>query len=88
MNLHEFRAFNSLNGELVFPGPGYVSRSEALHPKDPDEWYIRNMSRKYVPASYNSVKEGKNKGEIDHSVIITPDSRLINFYIARLEWMV
>jgi hypothetical protein len=34
------------------------------------------------------VKEGKFKGETDLSVITTPDSRLNNFYIAGLDWMV
>lgn len=87
-NLPEFWAFNSLNGEVIFPGPGNASRTEALHPKGPNEWLIKNMREKYIPAWYNPVKEGKFKGETDLSVITTPDSRLNNFYIAGLDWMV
>ena len=87
-NLPEFWAFNSLNGEVIFPGPGNASRTEALHPKGPNEWLIKNMREKYIPAWYNLVQEGKFKGETDLSVITTPDSRLNNFYIAGLEWMV
>ncbi len=87
-NLPEFWAFNSLNGEVIFPGPGNASRTEALHPKGPNEWLIRNMREKYIPAWYNLVKEGKFKGETDLSVITTPDSRLNNFYVAGLDWMV
>lgn len=87
-NLPEFWAFNSLNGEIIFPGPGNASRTEALHPKGPNEWLIKNMREKYIPAWYNMVKEGKFKGETDLSVITTPDSRLNNFYIAGLDWMV
>ncbi len=87
-NLPEFWAFNSLNGEVIFPGPGNVSRTEALHPQGPNEWLIRNLREKYIPAWYNLVKEGKFKGETDLSVITTPDSRLNNFYIAGLDWMV
>jgi len=87
-NLPEFWAFNSLNGEVIFPGPGNASRTEALHPKGPNEWLIKNMREKYIPAWYNLVKEGKFKGENDLSVITTPDSRLNNFYIAGLDWMV
>ena len=87
-NLPEFWAFNSLNGEVIFPGPGNESRTEALHPNGPNEWLIKNMREKYIPAWYNLVKEGKFKGETDLSVITTPDSRLNNFYIAGLNWMV
>ena len=87
-NLPEFWAFNSLNGEVIFPGPGNSSRTEALHPNGPNEWLIKNMREKYIPAWYNLVKEGKFKGETDLSVITTPDSRLNNFYIAGLDWMV
>jgi hypothetical protein len=87
-NLPEFWAFNSLGGEVIFPGPGNASRTEALHPKGPNEWLIKNMREKYIPAWYNLVKEGKFKGETDLSVITTPDSRLNNFYIAGLDWMV
>ncbi|AOW11406.1 hypothetical protein EM308_14125 [Flavobacterium gilvum] len=87
-NLPEFWAFNSLNGEVIYPGPGNASRTEALHPKGPNEWLIKNMREKYIPAWYNPVKEGKFKGETDLSVITTPDSRLNNFYIAGLDWMV
>ncbi len=87
-NLPEFWAFYSLNGEVIFPGPGNATRTEALHPKGPNEWYIKNLREKYIPAWYNTIKEGKFKGETDLSVITTPDSRLNNFYIAGLDWMV
>jgi hypothetical protein len=87
-NLPEFWAFNSLNGEVIFPGPGNSTRTEALHPNGPNEWLIKNLREKYIPAWYNLVKEGKFKGEMDLSVITTPDSRLNNFYVAGLDWMV
>ena len=87
-NLPEFWALNSLNGEVIFPGPGNATRTEALHPNGPNEWLIKNVREKYIPAWYNVVKEGKFKGETDLSVITTPDSRLNNFYIAGLDWMV
>jgi hypothetical protein len=87
-NLPEFWPFFSLNGEVIFPGPGNATRTEALHPKGPNEWLIKNLREKYIPAWYNPVKEGKFKGETDLSVITTPDSRLNNFYIAGLDWMV
>lgn len=87
-NLPEFWAMYSLKGEVIFPGPGNLSRTEALHPNGPNEWYIHNLREKYIPAWYNEIKDGKFKGEVDLSVITTPDSRLNNFYIAGLDWMV
>jgi len=87
-NIPEFQAFYSLDGEVLFPGPGNASRTEALHPKGPSEWLVKNLREKYVPAWYNPVNEGKFKGAVDLSVITTPNSRLNNFYIAGLDWMV
>ena len=87
-NLPEFWAFNSLNGEVIFPGPGNATRTEALHPNGPNEWLIKNVRENYIPAWYNPVDAGKFKGETDLSVITTPDSRLNNFYITGLDWMV
>lgn len=86
-NIPEFYPFYSLDGEVLYPGPGNASRTEALHPKGPNEWLIKNLREKYIPAWYNPVKEGKFKGELDLSVITTPNSRLNNFYIGGLDWM-
>jgi hypothetical protein len=86
-NLPEFRAFNSLNGEVIYPGPGNESRT-VINPDGPNEWLVKNLREKYIPAWYNLIKEGKFKGETDLSVITTPDSRLNNFYVAGLDWMV
>ncbi len=86
-NLPEFRAFYSLDGEIIFPGPGNDSKT-VINPKGPNEWLVKNLREKYIPAWYNEIKEGKFKGETDLSVITTPDSRLNNFYVAGLEWMV
>jgi len=87
-NLPEFWAFNSLNGEIFFPGPGNDTRTELINPNGPNEWLIKNMREKYIPGWANTIKEGKFKGVTDVSVITTPDSRLNNFYIAGLDWMI
>ncbi len=86
-NLPEFRAFYSLNGEVIFPGPGNDCKT-LICPNGPNEWLKKNLNGKYIPAWYNLVNEGKFKGETDLSVITTPDSRLNNFYVAGLDWMV
>lgn len=87
-NIPEFWAFNSLDGEIIFPGPGNESHTEALHPDGPDEWLVKNMREKYIPAWYSPIRRGKFIGETDLSVITTPDSRLNNFYVAGLDWMI
>ena len=86
-NLPEFWAFNSLNGELIYPGPGNEC-STIINKDGPAEWLKKNLRENYIPAWHNIIKEGKFKGELDLSVITTPDSRLNNFYIGGLNWMV
>jgi len=86
-NLPEFWAFYSLNGEIIYPGPGNECTT-VINPKGPNEWLVKNLREKYIPAWYNVIKEGKFKDETDLSVITTPDGRLNNFYVAGLEWMV
>jgi hypothetical protein len=86
-NLPEFRAFYSLDGEIIYPGPGNESKT-VINSKGPNEWLVKNLREKYIPAWYNVITEGKFKDETDLSVITTPDGRLNNFYVAGLEWMV
>ena len=87
-NAPEFWAFNSLDGEIIFPGPGNDTRTEARYPDGPHEWFIKNMREKYIPGWFVTIKEGKFRGELDLSLVTTPDSRLNNYYVASLDWMV
>ena len=86
VNLPEFRAFNSLNGEIFFPGPGNSVHTDLLHPNGPDEWLIKNMRENYLPAWVSEFKEGRFRGRY-LSVVTKPDSRLNNFYLSGLDWM-
>jgi hypothetical protein len=85
-NLPEFWAFRSLDGEIIYPGPGNACTT-IINPKGPDQWLKDNVKEDYIPAWLNKIKEGPFKGELDLSVITTPDSRLNNFYIGGLDWM-
>lgn len=85
-NIPEFWAFNSLQGEVLFPGPGNDCRT-VINRKGPSQWLKTNMKENYIPAWYNDIHGGLFKGEVDLSVITTPDSRLNNFYIGGLDWM-
>lgn len=85
-NFPEFWAFNSLQGEVIYPGPGNESKTW-IHPDGPPQWYIDHIKENYIPAWNQVVPGGIYKGEIDLSVITTPDSRLNNYYVAGLDWM-
>jgi len=85
-NFSEFWALNSLQGEVVYPGPGNASKTW-IHPDGPPQWFIDNMKENYIPAWFEHIPGGIYKGETDLSVITTPDSRLNNYYIAGLDWM-
>lgn len=85
-NLPEFWALFSLDGEAIYPGPGNDTKT-IINPKGPDEWLKKNLKERYIPAWLNSIVEGPFKGELDLAVITTPDTRLNNFYIGGLNWM-
>ena len=85
-NIPEFWAFNSLQGEVLFPGPGNEC-STLIHNDGPSEWLKTNLKENYIPAWYSKIHNGPFKGETDLSVLTTPDSRLNNFYIGGLDWM-
>ena len=88
VNLPEFWPFVSLNGEVIYPGPGADAKT-LINAKGPDSWLKTNLrGKKYIPAWVAHFTEGKYAGMQDLSVITTPDSRLNNFYIAGLNWMV
>ena len=59
-----------------------------INKNGPAEWLKINLRENYIPAWFNPIEEGKFKGAFDLSVITTPDSRLNNFYIGGLNWMV
>ena len=85
-NLPEFWSLFSLDGEVIYPGPGNDTKT-IINPKGPDEWLKKNLKERYIPAWLNMIVEGPFKGELDLAVITTPDTRLNNFYIGGLDWM-
>ena len=85
-NLPEFWALFSLDGEAIYPGPGNATKT-IINPNGPDEWLKKNLKERYIPAWLNPIVEGPFKGELDLAVLTTPDTRLNNFYIGGLDWM-
>jgi hypothetical protein len=88
VNLPELWSFLSLDGEIVYPGPGADAKT-VTDPNGPDPWLLKNLKgRKYIPAWVSHFTKGKYAGMQDLSLITVPDSRLNNFYVAGLDWMV
>ena len=83
----EVWALRSLGNEVIHDGPGKDART-LIHRNGPNEWLNKNFTTHFIPAWFNAFKEGKFAGDMDISVITTPDSRWNNYYLAGLEWMV
>ncbi len=83
----ELWALRSLGSEVIHDGPGKDART-LIHSNGPHEWLNKNLKTHFIPAWYNAFGEGKYKGDMDLSVITTPDSRWNNYYLEGLNWMV
>ena len=87
VKIPELWALRSLGGEVIHDGPGKDTRT-LIHRNGPNEWLNKNLATHFIPAWYNAFEEGKYAGDMDISVITTPDSRWNNYYLAGLDWMV
>jgi hypothetical protein len=80
-NLPELFALHSLNGEVIFPGPGADART-VVNPKGPDPWLVQHLRDSFIPAWRAHIGSPYNKPDL--AVITTPDSRWNNFWFIRL----
>ena len=87
VKIPELWALRSLGGEVIHDGPGKDART-LIHRNGPNKWLNENLTTNFIPAWYNAFNAGKYKGEMDISVITTPDSRWNNYYLAGLDWMI
>lgn len=87
VKIPELWALRSLGSEVIHDGPGKDART-LIHKKGPHEWLNKNLVTHFIPAWYNAFKEGKYAGDMDISVITTPDSRWNNYYLEGLDWMI
>ncbi len=84
--MKELWPFFSLDGEIVFPGPGKESRT-LTNPEGPHPWLTENLRENFIPAWHEELA-GRYKGLLDLTVITTPDSRLDNFFLEGLNYLV
>ena len=87
VKIPEFWALRSLGSEILHDGAGKDVRT-CIHPNGPHSWLVENLKDHFIPAWHNAFNEGKYAGDLDLSVITTPDSRWNNYYLEGLDWMV
>lgn len=87
VKIPELWALRSLGSEIIHDGPGKDART-LIHSNGPNEWLNKNLTTHFIPAWYNAFEKGKYAGDMDLSVITTPDSRWNNYYLAGLDWMI
>lgn len=87
VKIPELWALRSLGSEVIHDGPGKDART-LIHRNGPNEWLNKNLTTNFIPAWYNAFREGKYAGDMDISVITTPDSRWNNYYLEGLDWMI
>lgn len=87
VKIPELWALRSLGNEVIHDGPGKDTRT-LIHPNGPNEWLNNNLGTHFIPAWYNAFSQGKYAGDMDISVITTPDSRWNNYFLKGLDWMV
>lgn len=87
VKIPELWALRSLGSEVIHDGPGKDART-LIHKNGPNEWLNKNLTTHFIPAWYNAFNEGKYAGDMDISVITTPDSRWNNYYLEGLDWMI
>ncbi|WP_105619865.1 glycoside hydrolase domain-containing protein [Vallitalea okinawensis] len=84
-HIRELWAFYSLNGE-IFPKPNDNAIESWQNRKNP--WIEDNFGNEVIPAWQHVFNHGKYKGEICASILVNPSSRLNNYYIEGLKWLV
>lgn len=84
-NMPELFAFYSMNGEIIFPGPGNDTQT-AIHPGGAHPWLRDHLRKNYIPAWLAQL--GAPFNPLDLAVITTPDTRWNNFYLEGLQWLI
>lgn len=84
---HEFFPFFSMDGEIIVKGPGNNYTNTSFYPDGPPEWLKVNLRKDYIPAWMTTIKDGQFKNQRDYSVITRPESRLNNYFVEGLDYM-
>ena len=84
LQVPEFWAFASMDGEVLFPGLGAEARP-CTTPQGPHEFLVKNLHFPYLSSWAETIKDGECAGLLDLSVETLPHSRLENYYLEGLR---
>ena len=83
----EFKALYSLNGEIFFPWQDNGKWPVTTPAAGPDPWFKKHLDYGFIPAWTEVIKSGPLHGLPDRSLITTNRSRLENFYLEGLKYL-
>lgn len=83
-HMAETFVYKALGDEIALRKKG-VSHSWQ---KEKPQWLIDNFGEDIIPGWFVKYNKGKYKGEHDISFIVRPDTRLDNYYIEGLKWLI
>ncbi len=83
-HMAETFVYKALGDEIILRKKG-VSHSWQ---KEKPQWLVENFGEDIIPGWFVKYKHGKYKNDHDISFIVRPDTRLDNYYIEGLNWLV
>lgn len=83
-HMAETFAYKALGDEIILRKQG-VSHSWQ---KEKPQWLVDNFGEDIIPGWFVKYDKGKYKGQHDISFIVRPDTRLDNYYIEGLNWLI
>lgn len=83
-HMAETFVYKALGDEIILRKKG-VSHSWQ---KEKPQWLVDNFGEDIIPGWFVKYKKGKYKNDHDISFIVRPDTRLDNYYIEGLNWLV
>ncbi|MBQ9772715.1 MAG: hypothetical protein IJW23_12905 [Lentisphaeria bacterium] len=83
----EFKALYSLEGEVFFPWQDNGKWPVTTPAEGPDPWFKQHLDHGFLPAWTEVIKSGPLYGTPDRSLITSNCSRLENFYLEGLRFL-
>ena len=84
-HMTELQALRSL-GDEIFPRPNPAVLT-SLWQGDAAQWVRDHLGDNVIPAWKHEFKAGKYEGEIDAAIVTDGTSRLVNYYVEGLNWL-
>lgn len=83
----EFKALYAMNGEIFFPWQDNGKWPVTTPQEGPDPWFKNHCEYGFIPAWTEVIKSGPLHGIPDRAMVTVPRSRLENFYLEGLRFL-